>query len=165
MLTAYSAVASDNIPAAAEIVFAYANPPYAQLEEVRAHCPHARIVPIATHPEYMAEMYDFETGALEPAGAGDTIVQALERGINHPICYFSLSNHDVIVDSLQRSHVARKDVRLLPAHYTEAPELPDWADGVQWGGPPLHPDLNTYELRDDFFHWHLLAQPAARRKF
>lgn len=165
MLTAYSAVTTGNIPADARIVFAYTNPPFAQLEAVRQRLPHARISPIATHPDYMAEVYDFENGALEPVDAGHTIWRNLLRGVRHPACYFSLDNHETVVRSLEASHILRTDVRLLPAHYTASPELPDWADGVQWGNTTGEHALNTYLLRDDFFHWNPALQPLTRQRF
>lgn len=165
MLTAYSAVTVENIPTDAEIVFAYANPPYAQLAEVHARCPKARIEPVVTHPLYMGELYDFEPGAIEVPDAGAAIAYALQKGVRHPACYFALSNYDDVVKSLRASKISRHDVRLVPAHYTAAPELPDWADGVQWLGGTASPGLNQYQLRDDFFHWKPLLQPPARQHF
>lgn len=165
MITAYSAVTVENIPTDAKVVFAYANPPFAQIEAVEAHCPHARIEPIVTHTDYMGELYDFESGAIAPDQAGETVAYAIQKGIRHPACYFSLSNHDTVVASLKAAHITRHQVRLVVAHYTIYPDLPDWADGVQWTAVADGKSLNQYELRDDFFHWRPLLQPPARQRF
>lgn len=161
----YSAVETDAIPPDARIVFAYANPPFAQLEAVRARFPKARISPVATHPDYMAEMYDFERGALTVADAGHTIWRQLLRGVRHPACYFSLSNHGEIVRSLEQSHILRTDVRLVVADYTPGFVIPDWADGLQRLQTINGHEVNTYELRDDFFHWQPGMQPITRQRF
>jgi hypothetical protein len=165
MLTAYSAVATDTIPTDAEIVFAYCNPPFAQIEAVRARLPHARISPIATHPDYMAEVYDFENGALNPPDAGNTIWRALLRGVHHPAVYFAISNHQEIVGSLERSHIVRSDVRLLPADYNPGAKVPAWADGLQRLKEIDGHQVNVYDLRDDFFHWRADLQPLQRQRF
>lgn len=165
MLTAYSATTAANIPADARNVFAYANPPFAQLEAVAAHCPHARISPIVTHPHYMGEMYDCEPGALWGDAVPAEVGRALVRGVRHPIVYFSLSNTQTVCHQLADHRIAREQVRLVVAHYTARPELPDWADGVQWGNTTGPHALNTYQLRDDFFHWEPQAQPTVRRQY
>jgi len=153
MVTAYSAVTTADLPADAKTVLAYANPPFAQIEAVRAHCPHARIVPIATHPDYMAEMYDFENGALDPADAGHVIHQALTRGIRHPACYFSRFNFGAVMSSLHARHIIRESVRLVVAIGTDPWEYPDYADGVQALRDVGGHEINVYHLAGDFFHW------------
>lgn len=165
MLTAWSAVNTEAIPSTAKIVFAYANPPFAQIEAVRARFPHARISPIATHPDYMAELYDFENGALAVADAGTTIWRAMLRGVKHPGVYFSVGNHQQIVESLERSHILRTDVRLLPADYNAGAELPDWADGLQTMPTVDGHQVNQYELRDDFFDYRPALNPIQRRRY
>lgn len=165
MLVAFSAVTTDNIPPDAKIVFGYANPPYAQLGEVHVHCPHAHIEQVVTHPWYIGELYDFENGALPIAEAGFTIRWAMNKGLRHPACYFALGNRGAVIDSLIRAGITRSDVRLVVAHYTPTPELPDWADGVQWTETALHRSLNQYQLRDDYLHWDPATQPPARRRF
>ena len=165
MQTAYSAVATDAIPLDARTVFAYANPPFAQIEAVRERLPRARICPIATHPDYMAEMYDFENGALNVLDAGHTIWRQLLRGVRHPAVYFSLSNHQEIVRSLEHSHILRTDVRLVVADYTPGFVIPDWADGLQWISAERMHRVNVYQLRDDFFNYRPDANPIERRRF
>lgn len=153
MLTAYSAVTTGDLPRNAHTVFAYANPPFSQLEAVKMQCPGARIVPIATHPDYMAEMYDFENGALVPDTAGHAIHQALTRGIRHPICYFSRANEPTVMESLKRRHIVRSSVRLVVAIGTDAWTYPDYADGVQALRMVDGHMINVYHLARDFFNW------------
>lgn len=165
MITGYSAVDTANIPTDSEVVFGYCNPPFAQLNPIQERAPHAIVFPIATHPLYMALMYDFETGALDPANAGETMHRALGHGIRYPIAYFALDDYSQVVDSLRKWKVDRRDIRLCPAHWTPSPELPDWADGVQWSNTAFGLSLNAYQLRDDFTNWQAAHRERAQLRY
>lgn len=164
-LTAYSAVATDAIPAGAKIVFAYANPPFAQIEAVHARCPQAKIIPTVTHPNYMGEMYDFENGALPVDTAGTVIRQAFDRGARRPIIYFAISNRDVIVKSLKAKSIRRTRVRLLPADFNPGVPVPNWADGLQRIETINGHQVNVYELRNGFFGGRAPLLPLAARRW
>lgn len=151
MYTGYSSVTTSDIPASAPVVFAYSNPPYAQVEEVKRRCPHARIVTIATHLDVKADMYDFENGAIPVADAVTVLRDHLASGQSRPIAYAALDDLQTIMTEFTSKVGNHERVRWLPAHFTDSPELPSWADGVQWSEKALGRNLNEYLLRSDFF--------------
>ena len=151
MYTGYSSVTTGNIPVTAPVVFAYADGRWAQLPEVRARCPRAKIVTVNCVSRYGADMYDFENGALPVADAHLILDEIIMRGQHEPICYASLDNMIAIRSKFTATGRPLGAVRWLPAHYTPTPELPEWADGVQWSRTALHRNLNEYLLTSHFF--------------
>ena len=151
MYTGYSSVTTDNIPVAAPVVFAYRDGIWAQLSRVRTRCPRARIVTVNCVSRYGADMYDFEQGCLPVEDAHLILDEIIQRGQHRPICYASLDNMVNIRTKFTATGRPLDVVRWLPAHYTHLPELPTWADGVQWTSQALGRNLNEYMLRSDFF--------------
>lgn len=151
MYTGYSSVTTDLIPVSAPVVFAYADGDYAQMEAVKEHCPRARVVSITTVGAVVATMYDFEAGALAYGEAASRVEEAHAHGIARPIIYAALDAMESDILPTLREEFQRDQYRLLPAHFTDTPELPAWADGIQWTQTALGRNLNEYLLRDNFF--------------
>ena len=151
MYTGYSSVTTGNIPVTAPVVFAYTDGRWAQLPEVRARCPHAKIVTVHCIERYGADMYDFEPGCLPVDEAHIILDEVIMHGQRFPIAYAALDDMLGIRERFAATGHHISEVRWLPAHYTPTPELPRWADGVEWSGTALGRNLNEYLLRSDFF--------------
>lgn len=151
MYTGYSSVTTDDIPVTAPVVFAYTDGRWAQLPEVRARCPHAKIVTVHCIERYGADMYDFEPGCLPVDEAHIILDGVIRRGQQFPIAYAALDDMRNIRGRFAATGHHVSEVRWLPAHYTPTPELPAWADGVQWSRTALDRNLNEYLLTSHFF--------------
>lgn len=150
MYTGYSSVDTDLIPRSAPVVFAYATGSYAQIGAVHEHCPRSRVVSICTEGRAVCGMYDFEAGALLYSEVNDIVNFAHNHGIRRPIVYAALDAMQMEVRPRLEGSFSRDSYRLVPAHFTDSPELPAWADGVEWTQTALGRNLNEYLLRDDF---------------
>jgi hypothetical protein len=151
MKVGYGSVTTDDIPTDAQVVFAYKYGTYAQIEAVTAHCPHARLVTVATEDGERADMYDIEHGAMTITGVIDALRLDLDDHVGLRAVYASLDTMPDVRGEIERAGISLADIRPVVAHFTDAPELPAWASAVQWTQTALGRNLNEYLLRDSFF--------------
>jgi hypothetical protein len=132
-------------------VFAYAYGEYAQTKAVRAMCPHAIVLTVATRDGERADMYDYENGAMTADGLATAVEADLKAGVYKPILYASKDNYSEVWHALKAHDISGTEVRAIDANWTNHAHVDDGFDGTQWTQAALGRNLNEYLLASDFF--------------
>lgn len=144
MFVGYDAVTPANLPSGGDFYCAYVDGLYANVPQVRARFPHARLITIAVSAAHDAMCLDIENGDATPAQAPEWVIRQIGRGLYRPIVYASQSLMPEVIAELTSHGIARAEYRCWTAHYTE-PHICSTAvckaagyaaDGTQWAGWP-----------------------------
>lgn len=160
--TMFDAIHVDQIPPDAANVAGYVNgtwPTYASLE---ALFPHASRLSITVTAAGDADCLDVEKGDAQPWQAPGWVKRQRERGLWRPMVYCSVSLVNLVLSHLASHGIARHDVRVWSAHYTQKahicgpascayPGLEITCDGTQWTSHALGRDLDQSLISDTFF--------------
>jgi hypothetical protein len=121
----YDSTSVGEIPADAEAALGYVGgswPTYAN-GELRARCPHAKLVSIAVASSYDADFLDIENGDATIADAPRWFRRQRRRGLRRPGFYISASNANSLIAYLKTHGIKLRRLRLfshyklLTAHY------------------------------------------------
>jgi len=158
-----------------DAIAAYANGRYANYAAARKAFPRLRCLEIDVSGAGVGNTGDFEPGDMSYDHAGRWAAGRLAAGVWRPVVYFSVSNWQAVMSSLQASGVARSDVRIWTAHYngrehlctpacnrnvTGTADATQWASPIQPGTLPAiyaHRNLDVSKTNDGFWG----VQPAA----
>jgi hypothetical protein len=126
-----------------EAVAAYGNGRFANFKAAKKEFPKTHVLEIDVNGQGIGNAGDFEAGDMAFSHAGAWAKERLEAGVHKPVIYFSASNWQAVMNSLQAAGVSRKDVRIWTAHYTGRAHLcspacknlgiTGRADATQWG--------------------------------
>lgn len=148
---------------------AYENGRYENAQAARRAFPHAHVLGIDVLGTGVGHAGDFEAGDMAYAEAGRWAHRRRAAGVLRPVIYFSVSNWQAVMSSLQAAGLTRSDVRLWTAHYTGQPHLcssacnaavSGQADATQWGSanasgtlpaPWAGRDVDVSETAPDFW--------------
>jgi len=139
----YDSVTAAHLPPGGDVYFGYVDGIYANLAEVRARFPDKPVFSIAVSAATDADFLDVERYDATPEQAPGWVHRQLARGAQRPGLYASQSVMPAVLHNVTAAGVARKQVRLWSAHYTQqhlcgplACEAQFDADATQWAGSP-----------------------------
>jgi hypothetical protein len=90
-ITCYDGVTVSALPEG-DCYLAYVNGPFENVGTIRARFPKARIITVATDPEFLASILDIETGAAIPKDFAAWHAMCKDHGIYKPGAYASKYN-------------------------------------------------------------------------
>lgn len=96
---------------------------YANLAEIRARFPGAKILTIAVRSSDVADCLDIEPGDATIADCPAWFKHALGAGVTKPCIYTSVSNVDALVQEMTSAGIPRTAYRLWTAHYGNGQHL------------------------------------------
>jgi hypothetical protein len=170
MITMFDSSHADTIPADAKFVAGYIDGSNS-LASVRQKAPHATSMSIAIHARHDADCLDVEPQCADVDEVTDWLTRQHARGVARPVIYADISHMKLVLDALERAHVARSSVRLWSAHYLAnqnvpaaqlqafahicgphtCGQLPIDMDGTQFTSQSRGVSLDESRLVDNFF--------------
>ncbi|HEY2278003.1 MAG TPA: hypothetical protein VGI00_06585 [Streptosporangiaceae bacterium] len=157
----FDAVDIDQIPGDASVVAGYINGNFVTFGQLSGMFPNARHLSIAVTAEANADALDVEPGDATAGQMPAWFRRQKARGVARPVIYASVSCMTTgILPVLKQAGIARSDVRLWSAHYTDAEhlcgpgscgEMPVQADATQWTKHALGRNLDQSVLAGNFF--------------
>ncbi len=154
----YDSIDISQIPPKAQAVAGYVGgkwPTYAQLVK---EFPDAHKLSIAVNSSEDADCLDIETGDASVADAKPWAERQVKRGVHRPVFYTSLSNVNLLVQTLTAGGWDREAYRLWVAHYTAHAHLCGPSEGIsvaadatQYNNRALGRNLDVSLCADDFF--------------
>jgi hypothetical protein len=157
-ITMYDSIEVDQIPLNAKAVAGYTGGRWPTWKELVLRFPHAHILPIAISARENAECLDVEAGNATPTDAPAWFYRQIERGIDRPVFYASLSAMGLVIVALNKAGIHREQYRIWTAHYTYTPHicgpsegLTTHADATQWTDKALGRNLDESLCGDMFF--------------
>lgn len=156
----YDDVTISSLPAEPGAAYAgYVDGRYANIENIKAHFPHAKTLSIAVASHTDAECLDVESGDATNADASAWVKRQHARGLARPVLYTSISNAASLLFTLANAGIERQSVRLWTAHYTGRAHICDRtcgysavkADATQWTDHSHNRSLDESLCAHDFF--------------
>lgn len=129
VIKGFDSVTWGDIPSDAAVVFYYDDGRYVeQVTQLRAHCPHAILIPIAVRANYAAKakimFLDDEPGDATNDQLTGWYHLAKEVGVEKPGDYTSISNAKAVIDIMDaHGFEYGTDWLLWTAHYTGIPHI------------------------------------------
>lgn len=159
-ITMYDSIDISQIPKTAPAVAGYVGGRWPTFPKLKAKFPHAHRLSIAVAADEDADMLDIEKYDATPWQAPGWVRRQRARGIRRPAVYCSLSDARLVLKTLRKNGIRRKEIRLVTAHYTFRRHrcsplcrfgLWTRADGTQWTDHALGRNLDESLLAPDFF--------------
>jgi hypothetical protein len=159
MWVMFDSVDLNQIPAHANAVAGYTSGNWPTYVEMVKRWPHAQHLSIAVDASHDALCLDVEKGDATPEQAPAWFHRQVQRGIEKPVLYASLSVcKESLVPTMEAARIGRESYRLWSAHYTGTPHLcgPSEglsvaADATQWTDAALGRNLDESLCSDAFF--------------
>lgn len=148
------------IPKDAPAVAGYVGGRWPTFAKLKGMFSKARRVSIAVSTDEDADVLDIENGDATNTQASAWIARQRKRGVKRPGLYTSVSNVGPLLGVLARSGIARSDVKLWTAHYTNVSHLcsprcytgmPTTADATQYTDHALGRSLDESQVAPSFF--------------
>jgi hypothetical protein len=155
----FDSVTLAEIPVGAVAVAGYVNGHWPTFSELTKSWPHARRLSIAVSADTDAHCLDVEQGDATVAEAAAWVRRQLARGVKRPVVYCSVSTARELIHALGVAGIARRQIRLWTAHYTNHPHrcsaacgfgMPTNADATQWTSNSQGRNLDESLCAPDF---------------
>lgn len=116
-LVMYDDVNVSLIPASATIIGYYTDGRFKNGAAAAARFPHAQLVGIAVSPADDADVLDVENGDAKIADVYGWLTRQIARKVYRPVIYTSVSNVDLLMETMTANKFNRSAYRLWSAHY------------------------------------------------
>lgn len=176
MVTAYDSVDVTTVPADVQFLMGYNSGAWPTYEPLKQRFPKARVLSIAVQADIDGDILDAEPGDATPDQVAGWVERQLARGARRPVVYTSVSQVQEVVDLLGNAGIARSEVRLWTAHYSEGNHLcgpqcnaltrfgfKDIADATQWTDAALGRNLDESTCEPEF--WDDKTKPSLHYGF
>lgn len=150
MLIGYDSVTLSAVPKNPQVVLAYEDGHYRNLDFARRAFPRAHVFTICTNPAHDGDFLDVERYDASPPDLEKWWPRQHERGAWRPGPYASFDNGMPECVSIMSKLASRDKYRLWSADYTHEPHINAGMDGTQWTDKALGRNLDESLLRPDF---------------
>lgn len=158
MITLYDSIEVGEIPANAQAVAGYTGGKWPTFKELTKRFPKAQRVSIAIRAADDGDILDIENGDASVGEAPAWFHRQKAGGAKRPGFYTSLSNINLLIQTLEQAGIPRADYRLWGAHYTYSPHIcgpsegiGTYCDGTQYSDRALGRNLDVSLCADTFF--------------
>jgi GH25 family lysozyme M1 (1,4-beta-N-acetylmuramidase) len=117
----YDSVSVSEIPASAKAVAGYVGGHWPTYNQLRLKFPKAHKLSIAIAANENADCLDVEPGDAVISQAAGWVKRQKAAGARKPVVYTSLSQAQLLINTLARAGLPRASYRLWTAHYTDKP--------------------------------------------